>query len=154
MTSWKKDVKGIFVLTVLYLMQGVPMGMIFGSLPFMLSEKLTYADQAIFSLAAYPYSLKLLWSPIVDVVYSSDFGRRKSWIFPMQIMMGLTMIYIGYYFDSWVGIESNEDEPQVIRLTLWFFWLIFLTATQDIAVDGWALTILAQENMYAFVIHS
>lgn len=47
-----------------YALQGIPLGLAFGSLPFVLSEKLSYADQADFSISAYPYSLKLLWSPV------------------------------------------------------------------------------------------
>ena len=31
-------------------------------------------------MASYPYSFKLLWSPVVDSVYSLAFGRRKSWV--------------------------------------------------------------------------
>ena len=143
--KWQDDIAGISVLMLLYCLQGIPLGLIFGSLPFVMAERLSYTDQATFSLSAYPYSLKLFWSPIVDVIYFKQFGRRKSWIFPMQTLMGLTMIYISYNFNYWSG-GSDNSEPQVIVLTLWFFWLIFLTATQDIAVDGWALTILSKGN--------
>jgi len=147
-SSWEDDVVGISVLTLLYALQGIPLGLAFGSLPFVLSEKLSYADQADFSISAYPYSLKLLWSPIVDVVYSSKWGRRKSWIFPMQFLMGITMLYISSRFDEWSGMDNDAEgaQPKVKTLTAWFFWLIFLTATQDIAVDGWALTILSEGN--------
>eukprot|EP01083_Nonionella_stella_P090389 252533_1 len=139
--KWQDDIVGLSILMLLYCLQGIPLGLIFGSLPFVMAEKLSYTDQATFSLSAYPYSLKLLWSPIVDVFYSPKWGRRKSWIFPMQSLMGLTMIYISFHFDKWSG-----STPDVITLTCWFFWLIFLTATQDIAVDGWALTILSEGN--------
>eukprot|EP01084_Bolivina_argentea_P257048 432963_1 len=140
--KWQEDKLGISVLMLLYCLQGIPLGLIFGSLPFVMAERLSYTDQATFSLAAYPYSLKLFWSPIVDVIYNSKFGRRKSWIFPTQLLMGLTMIYISRHFNDW----SGGNTPQVNILTYWFFWLIFLTATQDIAVDGWALTILSAKN--------
>lgn len=33
------------------------------------------------------------------------------------------------------------------NLTWWFGLLVFLCATQDIAVDGWALTILSKESL-------
>ncbi|KAJ1564718.1 hypothetical protein HK096_006618, partial [Nowakowskiella sp. JEL0078] len=62
------------------LLQGVPLGLTFGSIPFLLKAKLSYADIALFSLSGYPYSLKLLWSPIVDSLYLKSVGRRKSWI--------------------------------------------------------------------------
>ena len=48
--------------------------------PFLLQAKASYTAIGIFSLASYPYSLKLLWSPIVDSIYSLAFGRRKSWV--------------------------------------------------------------------------
>lgn len=51
----------------------------------MLQSKLSYTQIGLFSMAAYPYSLKLLWSPVVDSVYSARVGRRKSWIIPMQV---------------------------------------------------------------------
>ena len=34
------------------------------------------------------------------------------------------------------------EQPDVTTLTAMFFFLNFLAATQDIAVDGWALTML------------
>jgi hypothetical protein len=43
--------------------------------PFLLQAKLSYTQMGLFSLSAYPYSLKLLWSPIVDSVFSASFGR-------------------------------------------------------------------------------
>ena len=48
--------------------------------PFLLQAKASYTAIGIFSLASYPYSLKLLWSPVVDSIYSLAFGRRKSWV--------------------------------------------------------------------------
>lgn len=65
------------------LLQGIPLGLSFGSIPFLLKSKLSYAELATFSLSAYPYSLKvkifstililkLLWSPVVDSIYSSS----------------------------------------------------------------------------------
>jgi hypothetical protein len=78
------DTKNILLLVILYLLQGVPLGLSFGSIPYLLKSKLNYSDLALFSLSSYPYSLKLLWSPIVDSLYFKSFGRRKSWIVPLR----------------------------------------------------------------------
>ncbi len=51
----------------------------------MLQSRLSYAQVGTFSLAAYPYSFKLLWSPVVDALYWRRYGRRKSWIVPIQV---------------------------------------------------------------------
>lgn len=48
--------------------------------PFLLQARASYTAIGIFSVASYPYSFKLLWSPVVDSVYSLAFGRRKSWV--------------------------------------------------------------------------
>jgi len=65
-----------------------------GSVPFLLKEHLSYSQLATFALSSYPYSLKLLWSPIVDSLFFKSFGRRKSWIVPMQLIVGTLMLYI------------------------------------------------------------
>ena len=95
---------GIFTTWYMLLdtLQGVPLGLTFGSIPFLLSKQLSYAQMATFSLATYPYSLKLLWSPIVDSVYVRSFGRRKSWIVPMQVLIGALMIWLGQHIDDLV----------------------------------------------------
>jgi len=40
-----------------------------------------------------------------------------------------------------------EDGSGVWTFTWWWFFLVFLCATQDIAVDGWALTLLSTPNL-------
>lgn len=90
----------------------------------------------IFSLASYPYSMKLLWSPIVDSVYARSLGRRKSWILPMQTATGLVLLL------GASAIQRLMDAADVWRLTALFFAFQVLAATQDIAVDGWALSLL------------
>lgn len=52
--------------------------------PYLLQAKTSYTQIGVFSLATYPYSFKLFWSPIVDSLYSRRFGRRKTWIVPIQ----------------------------------------------------------------------
>lgn len=121
------------------MLQGIPVGLSFGSVPFLLKSKLSYSQVALFSLAAYPYSLKLLWSPIVDAFYSSKIGRRRSWIIPIQFVSGFTLLYLGSRTDQLL----EKPEENLVTITWTFFTLVFLCATQDIAVDGWALTILS-----------
>ena len=41
-----------------------------------------------------PFSLKVLWSPFVDLYYSKGFGRRKSWIIPTQVIMSVILFYL------------------------------------------------------------
>lgn len=137
------DRKAFFILVILYVVQGVPLGLAFGSVPLILKAKLLFTEVGLFSLASYPYSLKLLWSPIVDVVYLKKIGRRRLWIIPVQIVSGLTLVYLSF------GIDTLLDSPtgHVRKITWCFLLLIFFCATQDIAVDGWALTVLLPESL-------
>ncbi|CAG8561662.1 2804_t:CDS:10 [Ambispora leptoticha] len=138
-----KDTWNVTLLVILYLLQGVPVGLAFGSIPFLLKSKVSYSELGIFSLATYPYSLKLLWSPIVDATFSKKIGRRKSWIIPIQLLMGTVFFWLGNNIDDMLMSEN----PNVYIITLIFFLLIFFSATQDIAVDGWALTLLSKNNL-------
>ncbi|KAF9103606.1 hypothetical protein BGX27_010500 [Mortierella sp. AM989] len=122
---------------------GVPVGLAFGSIPFLLKAKMSYSQIGVFSLAHYPYSMKFLWSPIVDAVYSKDLGRRKSWIVPIQLLTGFMFLWLGINIDDWM----SQEHISVGTLTAVFFVLIFFSATQDIAVDGWALTLLSKDNV-------
>jgi len=131
------------LLCVLYLIQGVPIGLALGSIPFILREHLSYSQLATFALSGYPYSLKLLWSPIVDAVYFPSVGRRKSWIIPMQTIIGSMMLWMSF---SVQGLMDNATE-HVSKLTFIFTTLVLIAATQDIAVDGWALTLLSEDNL-------
>ena len=44
------------------------------------------------------------------------------------------------------GAEAAASSMNVQGVTFFFFTLYFLMATQDIAVDGWALTMLSKKN--------
>mmetsp|Transcript_39460 Transcript_39460/g.79110 ORF Transcript_39460/g.79110 Transcript_39460/m.79110 type:complete len:122 (-) Transcript_39460:15-380(-) len=60
------DWANIGLLLLLYTLQGVPMGLA-SSIPLLLQEKgATYGQQGLFSLVSWPFSLKILWAPIVD----------------------------------------------------------------------------------------
>ena len=45
------------------------------------------------------------------------------------------------------GQGNASKTPDIFTLTCLFFFLNFLAATQDIAVDGWALTMLQRHNV-------
>ncbi|XP_047451095.1 acetyl-coenzyme A transporter 1 [Mugil cephalus] len=138
------ELGNVLLLLFLYVLQGIPLGLA-GSIPLILQSKnVSYKDQAFFSFVFWPFSLKLLWAPLVDALYFSRFGRRKSWLVPTQYLLGLFMLYLSVTVNS---LLQSESGPNVLTLTAVFFMLAFLAATQDIAVDGWALTMLSRENV-------
>lgn len=119
------------------------------------ASRATYDAIAIFALCSWPFSLKLLWAPIVDACFFKRFGRRKSWLIPIQTLAGLIMVGGSDFVEQQLGL-GNTDSVGTINdsvatmnikgVTAFFFALYFLMATQDIAVDGWALTMLSKKN--------
>lgn len=70
------ELRSVSLLLFLYVLQGIPLGLA-GSVPLILqSRNVSYSDQAFFSFVFWPFSLKLLWAPLVDSLYFSRFGRR------------------------------------------------------------------------------
>jgi len=158
------DQVSILILILLYTLQGIPMGLS-ASIPVILKEKgASYGSLSLFSLVSLPFSLKLLWAPLVDSYYIKSFGRRKTWLIPIQMITGIVMIIGSYHIQSWLGHSSSSSggdgssdgtTPSVTKLTIFFLFLYFLMATQDIAVDGWALTMLSRDSVgYASICNS
>ncbi|VDN28435.1 unnamed protein product, partial [Dibothriocephalus latus] len=114
-----------------------------------------YRYQAIFSWVFWPFSLKLAWAPIVDAVYFRRLGRRKSWLIPIQYAIGIDLFVLSGRVNAWLGRPADQNwgplgvagDVQIWGLTVAFFGLTLLAATQDIVVDGWALTMLSKENV-------
>lgn len=142
-----QDRRNFGLLVLLYFLQGVPMGLATGSVPFLLKPYMSYSALGVFTLASYPYSLKLLWSPIVDACWSPKIGRRKSWILPIQLFSGVGMLWLGARVKEMMITAGANDGAGIWGFTGWWFFLVFTCATQDIAVDGWALTLLSPGNI-------
>ncbi|KAG5890265.1 hypothetical protein JTB14_014911 [Gonioctena quinquepunctata] len=139
------DEKNILLLFFLYTLQGIPIGLS-AAIPMILQNRgVSYKQQAEFSFVTWPFSLKLLWAPLVDAIFSTRIGRRKTWLIPTQYLIGGFMLLLSSHVNRWLG--DNGTEPNIEVLTLLFFSLNFLAATQDIAVDGWALTMLKKNNV-------
>ncbi|XP_060865228.1 acetyl-coenzyme A transporter 1-like [Metopolophium dirhodum] len=149
-TSTKPNLKGdrssLFLLIILYIMQGITFGFSILALPIILQSKkvVTYGEQALFSYVLWPYSLKLCWAPLVDVHYVQWIGKRKSWLLPVQYLMGVVLLYAANNINDWI---PETGKPNIVMLTCLFFVLNLLASTQNIVVDSWALTMLKKANL-------
>lgn len=141
----KGDYGNIALLLLLYTLQGIPMGLT-GAMSLTLQERgATLSQLNLFGQVSWPFSLKLLWAPIVDACFVSRLGHRKTWLVPTQLLIGLMLLYTSQRIDILVGGEGGS--LNVGELTTIFFTLFLLCATQDICVDGWALTLLSRRNV-------
>ena len=53
------------------------------------------------------------------------------------------MFFLSHHIDFFMG-DNPHKHVSIGALTIIFFLINFLAATQDIAVDGWALTMLGK----------
>jgi PAT family beta-lactamase induction signal transducer AmpG len=84
-----------------------------------------------------PWVVKPLWSPFVDL-----FGTKRRWITAMQLPLGAALALVAFALPL----------PGAFPLTLAVFWLMaFLSATHDIAADGFYLLALDEGSQAAFV---
>ena len=55
---------------------------------------------------------------------------------------GIFLLVISLRLDDWLGSEDGTRRPQTGLLGIIFFSCVCLASTQDVAVDGWSLTML------------
>lgn len=85
------------------------------------------------------YTLKFLWAPLVDRYAPPILGRRRSWIFVTQLLLGATIAAMGLY--------SPADS--LMLLAMLALLVAFLSATQDIAFDAYSTDVLRKEERAA-----
>jgi MFS transporter, PAT family, beta-lactamase induction signal transducer AmpG len=126
------------LLGALYFAQGMPYGFQSKALPvYLRSHGVSVMTITVLEVLVLPWMLKALWAPLVDRYGSERFGRRKSWIVPMQLGLVLTCAAAAF-----VPIESQL--PLLLGLV---FLMHLFAATQDIAVDGFAVDLLAPQEL-------
>jgi PAT family beta-lactamase induction signal transducer AmpG len=85
----------------------------------------------LFSLASLPYSLKFLWSPIIDRFSFPFLGRRKGWLFVTQVLLAAAIAAM--YF--------ARPAQALTLLAMNTLLIAFVSATQDIAIDAYTTDI-------------
>ena len=138
---FKGDTMRLFLLVSLYSIQGVSFSFLMGTLPIMLKKHFNYTEIGIISFCSLPFSLKFLFSPIIDTKYIKAIGRRRTWILPFQLIAGLILYLIGVYY------EDLATSKKLYTITAMFAAVFLSLAIQDVAVDGWAVTIVKEENL-------
>lgn len=73
------DYGNIALLLLLYTLQGVPMGLTAAVGLSLQTQGASLASLNLFGQVSWPFSLKILWAPVVDSLYVKTFGLRKTW---------------------------------------------------------------------------
>ena len=119
--------------------QGLPPALFLGTLYAWLSEaEVDLETMGVFSLVGLAYAFQFLWSPLldkVDIPGLRKLGKRKQWIAPMQLVVGVALL-----------VMSFLDPKNALG---WFSLLAavgaFASATQDIAINAWRIDVADEE---------
>ena len=137
----KIPIASFLVTAVLYVLQGLILGLSTSIPLYLTSAGANWKHQGNYNFVHYPFSFKIIWAPLIDVFYIRRLGRRQTWLLPIQLSIGAGLIILSFY------IENLISNLRIIPLTISIFMIIFFTATQDICVDGWALSLFASSNV-------
>jgi PAT family beta-lactamase induction signal transducer AmpG len=127
----------IAVITFLGFSSGLPLALTGATLQaWMTVSGVDLRTIGIFALAGLPYTLKFLWSPLMDRFVPPWLGRRRGWILLTQL--GLV-----------VGIAAMAfSSPQYAPLLLAVLALTvaFTSASQDIVIDAYRTDVLHEQE--------
>lgn len=135
------------LLSSLYFTQGLPFGFFVQALPVLARQAgATLTETGLASLLVIPWGLKFLWAPLVDR-YSGRMGRRRSWILPLQLLSALTLLVLAAFPPALSGHEGRMQiwlalAPAMAAVVL----TNLMAATQDIATDGLAVSLLDERE--------
>ena len=122
---------------------------------------------AAFSVAAIPYSLKFLWSPLLDRFVPPFLGRRRGWLAITQVLLILTLGLMAFqdpthlkdiavstatsceglgglkgFCDFWHTFSTLSQSPLFLAAIL----VTFFSASQDIVVDAYRTDVLPEQE--------
>ena len=137
MKTSNKTISPWFWVPTLYFAEGVPYFVV-NNISVMMFTKMGVpnGDMAFFTTLLYfPWFLKGLWGPLVDVVKT-----KRWWILSMQVLMTALMILLTVTLPKpdVATIASGQTPISMFTITLILFIIAaFASATHDIAADGY-----------------
>jgi len=122
----------LFWVALLYFSEGLPLGVFFDIFPvYFRQQGVSLADIGLLSLLGLAWTVKFLWAPLVDWA-----RRHRWWVAGANLGMACVM----WFFAASTGAA----------LGAWVWFAIgaftFLSATNDIATDGYTIELLDQRE--------
>jgi len=136
------------VLGALSLSSGMPLGFVFNSFQiFLRGAGVDLKTIGILSAVSMPWSVKFLWSPLVDRYALPRPGRRRSWVLVSQVALALGFFGLALFAWRALGVDPATGRQTLAAgaATTAGFIALFITfwsATQDIALDAYAVEVL------------
>ncbi|TMA54134.1 MAG: AmpG family muropeptide MFS transporter, partial [Deltaproteobacteria bacterium] len=108
----------------------------------MASTGVSISMVGLITLAQAPWAFKVLWSPFMDRYPPPWLGRRRGWAAVAQVtLFALTLLL--------AGVGHRPETPWVVAALA--LAIAFAGASQDIAVDAYAVDVLRPEEQGAAV---
>lgn len=134
MTSWRTA-----SVSLMSFSSGLPLGLVWIAIPdWMTKIGVDLRVVGLITLAQAPWTFKFLWAPLMDrYVPLQWLGRRRGWIAIAQVALFATTL-------SLAGVGGHPDTPWVVGALA--LAVAFSAATQDIALDAYAVDVLRPEE--------
>ena len=143
--------KQIQLLGLLSLSSGAPLGFVFNTLQiFLRGAGVDLKTIGFVSSASVLWVLKFLWSPLLDRYALRWPGRRRSWMVVAQLALAAAFGGLGVYV--WRHLATDTAGRIALApgaaygIGLIAVVIVFLSATQDIALDAYAVEFLRPEE--------
>jgi PAT family beta-lactamase induction signal transducer AmpG len=91
----------------------------------------------LFTLTQAPWTLKFLWAPLMDRYRLPFLGRKRSWMLFFQVLLVAGLL----------GLAREADRPTVAVVAALAIFIAFCSASQDIAIDGYAVEVLEKDEL-------
>jgi PAT family beta-lactamase induction signal transducer AmpG len=119
---------------------GLPLSLTGSTLQAWMTEsKVDLATIGRFALVGLPYTMKFLWSPLLDNARPLFWGRRRGWAILTQIALVISIALMG----------SLDPETELGALSLLAIAVAFFSASQDIVLDAFRTELLKPEELGA-----
>ena len=117
---------------------GLPLGLVWIAVPtWMTQAGVDIKVVGLFTLAQAPWTFKFLWSPLMDRFPPPFLGRKRGFIFLSQV----TLLVLGLVLS--VAARHSDAVGVIGAITL---LTGLAAATQDIAIDAYAVEVLRREE--------
>ncbi len=128
----------MLAILVMGFVSGLPLLLIGSTLKAWLhDEGINLTTIGLFTLVGLPYTLKFIWSPVLDRFTPPFLDRRRGWMLIWQILLILTICVL--------ALSKPSVHPLYLAIVCTL--IAFFSASQDIAIDAYRRDILADEEL-------
>jgi len=127
----------VLLVLILGFASGLPLLLTFSTLSaWLASEGIARTTIGAFALVGTPYSLKFIWSPLIDRLPPPlPLGRRRGWGISIQIAL----------IAATLGLGACDPRHHLTAMGVLALLVAFLSASQDVVIDAWRVEILPVE---------